>query len=54
MFKDFGKRIQRDTRRIVDARIKRSEELSGGRMKVCCSTRLRNQSLKSATLGHTD
>lgn len=33
MFKDFGRRIQRDVRRIVDARLKRSEELSQGRIK---------------------
>jgi len=33
MFKDFGRRIQRDVRRIVDARLKRSEELSEGRIK---------------------
>ena len=30
MFRDFGRRIQRDLKTIVDARIKRSEELSGG------------------------
>ena len=34
MFKDFGKRLQRDIKRVVDARIKRSEELSGGLLKV--------------------
>ncbi|CAG8737088.1 13911_t:CDS:2, partial [Racocetra fulgida] len=28
MFKDFGKRLQRDIKRVVDARVKRSEELS--------------------------
>jgi actin-related protein 3 len=33
MFKDFGKRLQRDIKRAVDYRIKRSEELSGGRIK---------------------
>lgn len=33
MFKDFGKRLQRDIKRSVDYRIKRSEELSGGRIK---------------------
>jgi hypothetical protein len=36
MFKDFGKRLQRDLKRVVDARIQRSEELSGGRLKVSC------------------
>jgi len=34
MFKDFGKRLQRDIKRTVDARIKRSEELSGGKIKA--------------------
>jgi actin-related protein 3 len=34
MFKDFGKRLQRDLKRTVDARVLRSEELSGGRLKV--------------------
>jgi len=34
MFKDFGKRLQRDIKRAVDNRIKRSEELSGGRIKA--------------------
>jgi len=34
MFKDFGKRLQRDIKRAVDERIKRSEELSGGKIKA--------------------
>lgn len=34
MFKDFSKRLQRDIKRSVDWRIKRSEELSGGKIKV--------------------
>jgi len=34
MFKDFGKRLQRDIKRSVDWRIKRSEELSGGKLKA--------------------
>jgi len=34
MFKDFGKRLQRDIKRAVDYRIKRSEELSGGKIKA--------------------
>lgn len=34
MFKDFGKRLQRDIKRAVDARLKISEQLSGGRIKV--------------------
>lgn len=34
MFKNLGRRIQRDIQDIVDARLKTAEELSGGRMKV--------------------
>jgi len=34
MFKDFGKRLARDIKRSVDYRIKRSEELSGGKIKA--------------------
>lgn len=34
MFKDFGKRLARDVKRSVDYRIKRSEELSGGKIKA--------------------
>ncbi|KAK0177045.1 hypothetical protein PV327_002979 [Microctonus hyperodae] len=30
MFKDFGRRLQRDVKRTVDARLKLSEQLSGG------------------------
>lgn len=33
MFKDFGRRLQRDVKRVVDARLKLSEELSQGRIK---------------------
>jgi len=33
MFKDFGKRLGRDVKRFVDFRIKKSEELSGGKIK---------------------
>ena len=35
MFRDFGRRVQRDVKRQVDARLKLSEELSGGRITVC-------------------
>lgn len=35
MFKDFGRKLQRDVKRVVDARLKISEELSLGRIKVC-------------------
>jgi actin-related protein len=31
MFKDFGRRLQRDIKQIVDARIQRSEILSGAK-----------------------
>ena len=34
MFKDFGRKIQRDVKKVVDARLKMSEELSQGRIKV--------------------
>ncbi|KAM3860855.1 actin-related protein 3B isoform 1-T1 [Diretmus argenteus] len=33
MFRDFGRRLQRDLKRVADARLKLSEELSGGRIK---------------------
>ncbi|EDO41822.1 predicted protein [Nematostella vectensis] len=33
MFRDFGRRLQRDIKRTVDARLKMSETLSGGRIK---------------------
>eukprot|EP00164_Ancoracysta_twista_P000685 GFYU01000908.1.p1 GENE.GFYU01000908.1~~GFYU01000908.1.p1 ORF type:complete len:416 (+),score=104.84 GFYU01000908.1:87-1334(+) len=32
MFKDFGRRLQRDVKRVVDARTQRTIELSGGRL----------------------
>ena len=34
MYKDFGKRLQRDIKRVVDQRIKVSETLSGGQLKA--------------------
>lgn len=34
MFKDFSRRLQRDIKRTVDARLKLSETLGGGRLKV--------------------
>ena len=34
MFRDFGRRLQRDVKRVVDARLKQSEMLSQGRIKV--------------------
>lgn len=33
MFKDFGRRLQRDLKRVVEQRLKISEELSGGKLK---------------------
>lgn len=33
MFRDFGRRLQRDIKRVVDGRLKLSETLSGGRIK---------------------
>lgn len=33
MFRDFGRRLQRDIKRTVDARLKLSENLGGGRIK---------------------
>jgi actin-related protein 3 len=33
MFRDFGRRLQRDLKRVVDHRLKASEDLSGGRIK---------------------
>jgi len=33
MFRDFGRRLQRDVKRMVDTRLKESEDLSGGRIK---------------------
>lgn len=35
MFKYLDKRIQRDIQGIVNARLKMTEELTGGRMRVC-------------------
>ena len=34
MFKDFGRRLERDLRRSVDGRLKATELLSGGKLKV--------------------
>ncbi|XP_071485576.1 actin-related protein 3 [Diadema antillarum] len=33
MFRDFGRRLKRDVQKIVDSRLKLSEQLSGGRLK---------------------
>lgn len=37
MFRDFGRRLQRDIKRSVDARLRISENLSEGRIKVSCN-----------------
>lgn len=34
MFRDFGRKLQRDIKKVVDARLKYSETLSGGHIKV--------------------
>lgn len=34
MFKDFGRRLQRDLKRAVESRLQLSFELSGGKLKV--------------------
>ena len=34
MFKDFGRRLQRDLKRTVEARLQLSYDLSGGKLKV--------------------
>ena len=34
MFKDFGRKLQRGVQRIVDHRLKATEQLSGGNLKV--------------------
>lgn len=34
MFKDFGRRLQRDLKRTVEQRLQLSFELSGGKLKV--------------------
>ena len=34
MFKDFGRRLQRDVKHIVDGRIANSETASGSHMRV--------------------
>lgn len=34
MFKDFGRRLQRDIKKIVDTRLKLSETLSGSHITV--------------------
>ena len=37
MFRDFGRRLQRDIKRVVDARLKLSEQLGGGKLTVSYS-----------------
>ena len=33
MFKDFGRRLQRDVNKLINGRIQLSEQLSGGKLK---------------------
>ena len=51
MFRDFGRRMQRDLKRVVDARLKISEQLSGGRIKVSIPP---HTSSRTNTHTHTD
>lgn len=46
MFRDFGRRLQRDVKRFVDNRLKMSEELSGGKLKVGLGCHKRNEGIK--------
>lgn len=46
MFRDFGRRLQRDLKRVVDARLRLSEELSGGRIKVRILVCVKHQKLQ--------
>lgn len=48
MFRDFGRRLQRDIKRAVDARLKLSEQLSGGRIKVTANLVLLKKDLFEA------
>lgn len=48
MFRDFGRRLQRDLKRTVDARLKMSEELSGGKLKVRAHVNLHTAAIDSA------
>lgn len=48
MFRDFGRRLQRDLKRTVDARLKMSEELSGGKLKVRAHANLHAAAIDSA------
>lgn len=41
MFKDFGRRLQRDVKHIVDGRIANSETASGSHMRVSSARYLR-------------
>ena len=34
MFKEFGRRLERDVKRLVDARVSASESSSGGKLKA--------------------
>jgi hypothetical protein len=47
MFKDFGRRLQRDVKHIVDGRIANSETASGSHMRVSVRVRLGPEILSS-------
>lgn len=49
MFRDFGRRLQRDLKRTVDARLKMSEELSGGKLKVSAGVCLQAAEINKKT-----
>lgn len=49
MFRDFGRRLQRDLKRTVDARLKMSEELSGGKLKVRAGVHLQAAEINKKT-----
>lgn len=52
MFRDFGRRLQRDLKRTVDARLKMSEELSGGKLKVRAHVNLHAAAIDSIERKH--
>lgn len=47
MFKDFGRRLQRDVKHIVDGRIANSETASGSHMRVSGRVQLALEILSS-------
>jgi actin-related protein len=57
MYKDFGKRLQRDIKHIVDGRIAQSEAASGGHIRVSSLNQLLLKSrvslIESASFQHS-